>query len=242
MNSRFYCTTITPGRCEIRGDQAEHIGKVLRHSPGDAIEIFDGCGTVATAVIGHIGKNSVVLDICEVKKFNHPAAGRIIICVSIARGQRFDWLVGKCTELGVERIVPVILERTVKSGGSDISVERYNRIAIESSKQCGRVFLPQIERPVKFEHALKIMSQDYPQGIFLFGSPDKNAKPVHQIFDPQKDYVCFIGPEGGFSDNEIGLLTGNNAVAVKLTQTILRVETAAETIAAVLCCMKNKVV
>ena len=100
---RFYCDSIDGPRIELEGTEAHHLA-VLRLNAGDKVELFDGLGGLATAVISAIRKNIVTLEIEDVRRSEMPKSRRIIIAVSVPKGERFDWLIEKCTELGVERI------------------------------------------------------------------------------------------------------------------------------------------
>jgi len=112
--SRFHCDNITEPATELSGSGAHHLSSVLRLGKGQKVELFDGKGTLATAIIEQSTAKKVILTIKKLKVFKQASRPCIIIAASIAKGKRFDWLTGKCTELGVDRIVPVIFERTVK--------------------------------------------------------------------------------------------------------------------------------
>jgi 16S rRNA (uracil1498-N3)-methyltransferase len=113
-------------------------------------------------------------------------------------------------------------------------VERWNNIAIAAAKQCRRVFLPQIGKAAALVEAVEILKKNYPQAQLFFGSLSENSKPVLQCGFAGKDVIAFVGPEGGLTDEEKNLLRENDAQEVRLTDTILRVETAAMAFAAVL--------
>jgi 16S rRNA (uracil1498-N3)-methyltransferase len=230
---RFYCELINRPVAELSGTEARHLAQVLRLKAGDKVELFDGKGTLAAATIKNASGKKVALQVEDVKVFPKPDA-QIILAVSVAKGERFDWLVEKCTELGVDRMVPVLFERTVKQPKNPKIVERWNNIAIAAAKQCRRVFLPQIDRPLTLLEAVEILKKDYPQGTLLFGSLSENSKPVLQCGFAGKNIIAFVGPEGGLTDEEENLLRENGAGEVRLTDTVLRVETAAVTFAAVL--------
>ena len=160
--------------------------------------------------------------------------GRVIIAASVAKGDRFDWLVSKCTELGVDRICPVLFERTVKAPRAQAAVRRYSKLAISAAKQCGRVFLPQIDPPTTLGKCLEILKKDYPAGRFLAGSCDGGAQALVRMKYTNTDVTAFVGPEGGMTENEQKILTQQGAVPVRLTGTILRIETAGVAFAAIL--------
>jgi 16S rRNA (uracil1498-N3)-methyltransferase len=237
---RFYCDSIDGPAVELEWTEAHHLA-VLRLVAGDKVELFDGLGGLATAVISGIRKNKVALRVEDVQR-NEPARSRrIIIAVSIPKGERFDWLIEKCTELGIDRICPVIFERTVKQPANPKTISRWLNLAVSASKQCKRLFLPKIDAPMSLQEVLKSIKNDHSYCRFLFGSPSPDSPALITIPFGPTDVIAFIGPEGGLTDDEAYLLKENGARPVQLTDTILRVETAAMAFAAVLCAQRDAV-
>jgi 16S rRNA (uracil1498-N3)-methyltransferase len=238
--ARFFCNTINQENdiviCDV---QFRHLTKVLRLKRGDSIELFDGKGIVAQAIIEKITKDSALLKIQTRNTFETRDKRRIIIASSMAKGQRFDEIIAMCCQLGIDRIMPVIFERTVKQAGSPRTLERFESIAVESAKQCGRNFLPLIDKPMSFEKALEKMQAEYPQAKIIFGSLMENAESIMDFDFDSDDIIAFIGPEGGLTEAEESLLKKINAQAVRLTDTILRIETAAITFAAILAAKRD---
>ena len=139
--ARFFCNTINQDSDVVISDvQFRHLTKVLRLKRGDIAELFDGRGTVAQAIIEKITKDSALLKIQTRNVFETRDKQKIIIASSMAKGQRFETIIAKCTELGIDRIVPIVFERTVKQADSATAVRRFESITIESAKQCGRNF------------------------------------------------------------------------------------------------------
>ncbi len=229
---RFFCDNINSNTAAVISDaQFHHLTKVLRLKNGDLVELFDGDGTIAQAVIDKIEKNLVRLTIKDTKNYPKPQKNRIVIASSIAKGERFEMLVAKCTELGVDRIAPVIFERTVKQS---IQQQRLDTIALESAKQCQRLFLPVIDKPADFKDVIEKLKIDYPGAKIIFGSLASDAESIIIFHLDESDIIAFIGPEGGLTEAEEDTLKKINAQSVRLTDTILRVETAAIAFAAVL--------
>jgi len=236
---RFYCNPITGLIVELLGQEAKHLSSVRRLAKGDKVELFDGLGKLAVAVIQSANNRKAVLKIEDIKIF--PAAERrqLVIAVSFPKGERFDWLIGKCTELGVGRITPVIFERTVKQPKNPEILDRWNRLTIAAAKQCRRLFLPQIDEPMILSEALQVLKRDYPQADFLIGSPDiKLPSLINRAFNSSAQ-VAFVGPEGGLTGEEEKLLKSSGIEFVRLTDTILRVETAAMAFASTLTAMRD---
>jgi 16S rRNA (uracil1498-N3)-methyltransferase len=229
-----HCVRIEQGVTIVTGDEAHHLVKVLRSRVGDTVDLFDGKGVTAVGTIAKIGKDKVEISVSSIETHKPREAGRIIIAASIAKGERSDWLVGKCTELGVDRICPVLFERTVKQA-SGHSVERYNKLALSAAKQCRGLFLPQVDIPSTLTDCLSRLLQEYPNARILFGSTSEKAGTIFEQIQDVQDYIVFIGPEGGLTAEEEQTLQNHGAVGVGLTETILRIETAAIAFASILC-------
>ncbi len=233
---RLYCENIDQPLTTLTADQSHHLVSVMRGCEGDKVEVFDGKGSLATAIIKTATKKKAILEIVSVEKFTPAASGRIILVVSLAKGQRFDWLISKCSELGVDHIVPAIYKRTVKLGSGSKLNQRHKNLAISAAKQCKRLFLPTIDAPQQFEVALERLKKLYPTALLVTASLSDSAQSIHanpQI-QAQLDKIVFIGPEGGLTDQEEAFLASKGAIATRLTKSILRVETAAVAISSYL--------
>lgn len=238
--NRFYCDGLKRPSAELTGGEAHHLFNVCRLKTGDKVELFDGAGSLATASIEKATGKSVLLKIIDLEKTEKPNRPEVVIAVSLPKGERLDWLLEKCTELGVDRITPVIFERTVKQPKNPKAVERWRNIAIAAAKQCRRIFLPQIDAPVTLD---KVLSK-FDKAEILVGSLDSESpalitkqlslKLVRHSVSEGGNVIAFIGPEGGITDDENVLLKGHGAKSVRLTDTLLRVETAALAFAAIL--------
>jgi 16S rRNA (uracil1498-N3)-methyltransferase len=236
---RFYCEKIAEPITEFSGLEAHHLFSVLRLQKGQQVELFDGRGTVAVAVIKNVTDKKVIFDVVSLKTIPQRKTGRIIIAVSIAKGDRFDWLVEKITELGIDRISPVLFARTVKFATGQQTVQRWQRLAVSAAKQSGRYIMPVIDNPARLADVLNTLKADYPLAGFFFGQPEQETLPIVQVSVKDKDLVVFVGPEGGLTDNEKLILIDNGAAAVRLTNNILRIETAAIAFASVLAAMRD---
>jgi len=232
--ARFFVRPINTGTVELTGQEAHHLAVVRRLGPGDTISLFDGEGGLAIATIKRASSSSVHLQVEDIKRSKKRSTGQIVLAGAMAKGERFDWLVSRCTELGVDRICPVFFERTVKRPISTNLLERYERLAVEAAKQCGRLYLPKIDPAGVLPKLIVSLKSDYPQAIFLMGSLQAEAPSVLALDWPGRDVVVFVGPEGGYTPDELTLLTDQQVRPVKLTETTLRVETAAVAFCAVL--------
>jgi len=238
---RFHSESIDKGKpvTELDGPEAHHLRDVLRLSCGDTVELFDGRGVVAVATVTAINKTKVTLQVDDLRTYRRRTSGRIILAASIAKGERFDWLISKCTELGVDHIKPVIFERTVKLARNPNLHERWHKLAISAVKQCGRAFLPQIDAPVALPEALADLKRIYPNAAILVGSPGQEATPLVGTALAGKDIIAFVGPEGGLNRDEEVLVHKAGGVGICLNDNVLRVETAAVAFAAILCWLRE---
>jgi 16S rRNA (uracil1498-N3)-methyltransferase len=233
--SRFYCDKIDKGQVRLDKAEAHHLINVMRLGAGEKIELFDGRGKLAKSVITEIKRKDVLVEVEEVQTFERRRDGRVVIAASIAKGQRFDMLISKCTELGADHIAAVVFERTARQVRGEGAVERYEKLSISAAKQCGRVFLPRITGPMKPAETISFLKNEYPQGRFIFGSLNKEAKNITETVSDGSDVIAFVGPEGGMSDAEERVLINQGAQGVRLTDTVLRIETAAMAFSAILC-------
>ena len=189
---RFYCELIDT-ESFLDPVESGHLCRVLRAKKGTPLELFDGRGTLAEGIVERVDKKRTAVRVHKIVCTPPVVTGRIVLAVSFAKGQRFDWLIEKCTELGVDHIAAVQFERTVKLG-KNTALERYRKISIAAAKQSKRLFLPKITGPEKFPATLNSLFSEYPQGILLYGDP-KGASPSHLFAAKDgQDCIIAIGP------------------------------------------------
>ncbi len=232
---RFYRDSIQPGAVRLDAAEAHHLGNVLRLKKGQQVELFDGKGTVASAVITTFTPKAVMLEVRNIQAHPPRTDSRVIIAAGVAKARRFDWLITKCTELGVDHIAAVTFDRTVKQPKNISTSKRYANLTIAAAKQCGRTFLPKVTGPENLAKTLALLKNDYPNAKLFFGGSASCAKHITDLPNDDSDIIAFIGPEGGMTTDEENLLKDHHACRVRLTDTILRIETAAIAFAAVLC-------
>jgi len=238
---RFFCRPIIKPLTILSGREAHHAAAVLRQRPGDVVELFDGAGSIATAVIQAIENRRISLEIDQVVQNPRPDKPEVIIACSLAQGERFDWLISKCTELGVDRICPVRFERTVKLARGGKVTERFVNLSITAAKQCKRLFLPRIDPPGTLIQTLENFASGSSEKSILYGSPNPKARSILQLEEVSQNRIVFIGPEGGLTPEEEHLLRDHGGWEVRLTDTVLRIETAAVAAAAILCMRRDMV-
>jgi 16S rRNA (uracil1498-N3)-methyltransferase len=231
---RFYCNPITKPSVELSGLEAHHLSSVRRLTKGDKVELFDGAGTLAVTTIAAVSSKKVSLQVDEIKVIPRPSKTEIVIAVSIAKGSRFDWVIEKCTELGADRISPVIFERTVKQPKNPDITSRWNNLAIAAAKQSHRVFLPQIDKPAALTDVIKALKKDFPKGRFLLGSPSAEVSALTNQPLSGNAVIALVGPEGGLTEQEQTFLKDTGVQSVRFANNILRIETAAVAFASIL--------
>jgi 16S rRNA (uracil1498-N3)-methyltransferase len=220
---------------ELDDSEAHHLIHVLRLQAGDRIELFDGMGGLSEATVADVGRKTAAAEILNIERVNPRQGGRVIIATSSAKGQRFDWLIAKCTELGVDELAVVLFERTVKQPQGPAAMQRYQKLTVSAAKQCGRLFLPRLSGPAGLAETVKDLTARYRQTQMIFGGFGEGAVGIGQYCRADADTIAFVGPEGGMTDAEEQLLSEQGATPVRINANILRVETAAIAFAAILC-------
>ena len=231
---RFFTGPITPGRTEITGDQGHHLLRVLRLKPDQQVLLVDGRGGVGKGRIVELTHVGAVLEVETVEQHPSRTQARINLVVSISRGERFEWMLEKCTELGVDAIFPTRFERTVKLAGGDKTQQRWERICVGALKQSRRLFLPEISEPMAFNRVLEQLPLSIPGGRLLAGMLEGGDINEQLSVWQREDIVVIVGPEGDFTNQERKWLAAAGAVPVSVNEHTLRVETAAVAFAAIL--------
>ena len=215
-------------------DEARHLRDVLRLKAGDEVYVFDGRGREFRCVVSTSKRDTAELRIeAEVGPANPESHLQLNLCVALLKGEKFDLVVQKATELGVKKITP-LLTRFADIHLRDASdatkrLARWQRIAIEAAKQSGRAFVPEISLPVDFEAAL-----DVDELGVMFAERDGESL-EHLTGEPAPQSItALVGSEGGWSDAEIEAARARNFHVITLGGRILRAETAAITVTALI--------
>lgn len=204
---------------EITGDIAGQIIRVLKLKTGEKIELCDGKSISAVANIYKIEKNKVMVKIEEILE-NKKIEKKVVLFCSVLKKENFEMVVQKATECGVIKIVPIISVRTVKTG---LNLERLKKIAKEASEQSGRITIPEISETISFEKSLGLIKKEELNILFdisgeKYPCVSENNSPLTNIW---------IGPEGGWTPDEIEKAKNLNFKIFSLGPLTLRGETAA---------------
>jgi 16S rRNA (uracil1498-N3)-methyltransferase len=217
---------VTGNSFVLRGEESKHLARVLRKRAGERIFATDGNDHMYEAFVTEIGKKDTHCRIGAVHtKYNEPSLN-VALAVSLLKNPaRFDSVVEKATELGVRHIIPMRCERTVPYHEKH---DRLEKIAIAAVKQCGRSWLPRISSVTKLNEVLAA-SGGYGLRIIPHEKADLDQTVEHILSQhPQQNSILIvIGPEGGFSDEEVKAAKDAGFVAVTLGSRRLRTETAA---------------
>jgi len=227
--SKFFVdkSQITENSAKITGSDVAHIARVLRMEVGDALLLCDGEGFDYEAEITSISKDEILADILRSYPCRNEPETEVTLFQGIPKQGKMEWIIEKCTEMGITTIVPVQMARSVVKLSSDQAakkVERWQKTAREAAKQCGRGRIPKVTMPVTVH---ELVNGDLPE-FLLFPYEEERASAVRDALSENKAKTAgiFIGPEGGFDPEEAELLQSAGAHAVTLGPRILRTETA----------------
>jgi len=228
--TRFYVPEIRleQGSLKIEGGEVRHIRRVLRLRIGDEITIFDGSGKEYKGTIAELCPSSAVMAIHHVSYSKRESPLEITLAQSLLKGEKMDYLVQKATELGVNKILPFLSSRSIPFPEKEKRLERHHRwekIAIEASKQCGRGVLPKIESVQDYADVLESLAPEALR-LILWEKEGMGLKEVLQQSKEQKRVFFIVGPEGGLSEEEVQSAKERGFIPILLGERILRSETA----------------
>ena len=228
--SRFYVPTpqIEKGMLRVEGNEVKHIRRVLRLKAGDEIIVFDSLGKEYEGTIIEETTSSVVIKIQNIFLSKRDSPLDVTLAQSLLKGEKMDYLIQKATELGVKEIIPFFSSRSVpllEKSGRLKRHHRWGRIAIEASKQCGRGVVPKIEPLQDYSEMLQIASPGSLR-LILWEREGGQLKEVLERSKEKTRIFFIIGPEGGFSQEEVEEAKRAGFIPVTLGKRILRAETA----------------
>ena len=227
--------TIAVGkRLTLAEDRARYIGRVLRLRPDEMLTLFDGSGNEFQAIILSISRNAVELEVLRLLDADTESPLSIHLAQGISRGERMDFVIQKATELGVQRITPVMTEYGVVKLDARRALKKrahWNGVAISACEQCGRCRLPAIDEPVPLRNWMG--EHLHADDTRLVMKPGAGGS-LHDLATDDRPVTVLIGPEGGFSQAEYELADAAGFQPVGFGPRILRTETATVAILAAL--------
>jgi 16S rRNA (uracil1498-N3)-methyltransferase len=227
---RFYVPQprIEKGMLKVEGEEVKHIRKVLRLKAGDEISVFDGSGKEFEGTIVEEGLSSVEIRIKNVYSSKRDSSLEVTLAQSLLKGEKMDYVIQKATELGVKEIIPFLSSRSIPLLEKSKRLNRHHRwerIAIEASKQCGRGVVPKLEPLQDYSEMLPKASLNALR-LILWEREGMKLKEILENSKERKKIFFVIGPEGGFSQGEVDEAKGAGFIPVTLGRRILRAETA----------------
>lgn len=227
---RYFITSeqITDQTIVITGDDVHHIKTVMRFRPGTTIMIADGTGVEYIAEIIEYDVDRVFCRVLETREARGESRTRVTIAQSMPKGDKFEWILQKATELGAKRFLPFSSERTVvklEPKKVDKKVERWQKITKEAAEQAHRGYVPNVEMPISWKQLLQQI-ESFPGTVWI--AYEKGGKSLTTALAQTHvdEIMVLIGPEGGFSAKEVEEAGQAGAITISLGNRILRTETA----------------
>ncbi len=223
---RFFTETIDEKKGSILGDDAKHIAKVLRMKVGERLVACDTKGKDYDCIIEALDDKQVDLSVERVYPSETEPSVVVTLYQAMPKSDKMELIIQKAVELGVSTIVPVQTKRCVSRPDEKSmkkKLERYNRIALEAAKQCGRGRIPQVLPMLDYTQALKAMKEDEKAMLFYENSTSSFRKELEQGVN---SVSIMVGAEGGFEEEEVQQALDMGIASLSLGKRILRCETA----------------
>lgn len=222
----------------LSGQDLNHMKNVLRMKPGEDAVVSDGQGRSYLCCVEGYEQGTAVLDILKVMEADTELPSRIILFQGLPKGDKMEWIVQKAVELGAYSVVPFAAKRSVvrlDEKKAAKKTERWQAIARSAAEQSGRGIVPEVVAPVSLKQALEMASAL--DVVLIPYELEEGMAQTARVLDgirPGQSVGIFIGPEGGFEEEEVALAKENGAVPVTLGKRILRTETAGLTALSIL--------
>jgi 16S rRNA (uracil1498-N3)-methyltransferase len=230
---RLYCDLDlrSAGTVSLPASAARHV-QVLRLQPGDALTLFDGRGGEYDARVDHMGRQDVRVVVGEHHAIEREAATAVHLVTGMPANERMDWLVEKATELGVQRLSPVMTERSVlrlQGDRAEKKLAHWQSVVVAASEQCGRNRLMVVEPVRTLTQWMRELAPTTSQirAVLSLSAAAQPLGEVRRSLDEQTSWLLVSGPEGGLSASEESGLIDSGLLPMSLGQRVLRAETAA---------------
>lgn len=223
--SRFFVAPFDGDTAVISGQDAHHIARVLRMQVGDSLTLCDAHGMDYACEILSVNDGEVSLRVCDRMPSVTEPTTVVTLYQGLPKSEKMEWIIQKCVEIGITRIVPVAMSRcVVKLNGADGEKKqsRWQKIAAGAAEQSGRGIIPEVTAPISFNAMLSALKDEYAVTFYEGGGVSLSTL----VGEHTRQVSIVIGPEGGFSLDEIEKLRENGAYIATLGKRILRCETA----------------
>jgi 16S rRNA (uracil1498-N3)-methyltransferase len=220
---------VGPQELRLRGDEADHLARVLRLGPGAQVVVFDGCGHEYMTVVERLETQEVVCRILFDVAPQSPPTVSIALGQGLPKAEKFDWVIQKTTELGVSEIVPLITDRVIPHiSGPHMArkVGRWEKLAREACKQSGRATVPHLWPPTPLDVFFASCQSAKLKLMLWEGEDTRLLRTVLAASAPVASVAVVVGPEGGLTPQEVTRGEDSGFLAVGLGKRILRTETA----------------
>ncbi|MBS0581490.1 MAG: 16S rRNA (uracil(1498)-N(3))-methyltransferase [Proteobacteria bacterium] len=204
----------------------EHVARVLRMERGHPLILFNGDGREYDATLAQLARRGVTAEVEQAREVDRESKLDITLAQGVARGEKMDWILQKATELGVARIAPLVTERTevkLDEERAERRVAHWRSVVAGACEQSGRTRLPEVQAPLRLDRWLGDLGDDDALRLALLPEGDAGLR---QFAGMGNAVLLCVGPEGGFSDNDIAQLRQARFHGLRLGPRILRTETA----------------
>ncbi len=234
----FYTKNRQGNTAVLEDEEARHATQVLRRKIGDAMQLTDGLGNLYTGEIIDIAKKSCTVGINETHAAYNKRPVHLHIAIAPTKNiDRFEWFLEKATEIGIDEITPLLCKRSERT---IIKPDRLNGILISAMKQSFQTYLPKLNEAIDFQKFMKQDFLQYNQKLIAHCidfadaqthnsqliTPNSEKPPLSKVYQKGENVVILIGPEGDFTENELGLAFERSFKGISLGQNRLRTETA----------------
>ncbi len=218
-------TRIYDDSATVVGSEHHHLRNVVRLGLSETIRIIDGEGTVITATITKIETELTNTNI-EKREYQKRTTPSITLFQGLPKHDKMELILQKTTELGVTQIVPTITERSLQKPSKN-KLERWQRIMLSATKQCGRAWIPELNKIQTLQDCINAIHTYDCALIFWEKEPERHIQSVLRKYPEVNSIALIVGPEGGFTVNEVKDIIEKGCIPVKIGSTVLRTETAA---------------
>lgn len=221
----FLLSIQTPTLAILSETETHHCVKVLRHKIGDAVHGIDGKGNYVKGIIQEISKKETFIQIEEITENWGEKSQKLVLAVSPLRQKdRFEWLIEKAVELGVDEIFPIICKNSITD---NVKPDRIQQIIISAVKQCKRAKIPQLHAAMPIDKWLEsFVLAEKSTGLLAFCETENALSQLHTQIQTAENVYFAIGPEGDFTTKEVEYATNKGFQIVSLGKSRLRTETA----------------